>query len=98
MKPGSYYVYILTNLNDKVMYIGVTNNLKRRVYEHKNHMVEGFSQRYNVTKLVYFENTSDVHSAISREKQLKGWRREKKNRLVESMNPEWEDLSAGWFS
>ena len=80
------------------MYIGVTNNLKRRVYEHKNHMIEGFTRRYNVTKLVYFEDTSDVRSAISREKQLKGWRREKKNRLVESMNPKWEDMSTGWFS
>jgi len=75
------------------MYIGVTNNLKRRIYEHKNKLVEGFTKRYNLTKLVYYEHTTDVNSAISREKELKGWRREKKNNLVIKMNPEWKDLS-----
>jgi putative endonuclease len=74
------------------MYIGVTNNLKRRMYEHKNHLIKGFTDKYNVSKLVYFEATSDVKSAIAREKQLKGWLRDKKNQLVESMNSKWEEL------
>ena len=71
-----YYVYILTNWDDSVMYIGVTSNLERRLYEHRNHLVEGFTQKYNVGKLVYFETTSDVRAALEREKQLKKWRRE----------------------
>ena len=91
-----YFVYILTNWNNKVMYIGVTNNLQRRLYEHKNALVEGFTKEYNVHKLVYYEVTTDVEAAIAREKQLKGWRREKKNALVESMNPTWKDLSEEW--
>ena len=92
----AYYVYILTNWNNKVMYIGVTNDLERRLYEHKNKMVDGFTKRYNIDKLVYFEQTNDVYAAISREKELKGWTREKKNALVETMNPKWEDLSENW--
>jgi len=92
----SYYVYLLTNWNDKVMYIGVTNNLERRLYEHKHKLVKGFAAKYNVNKLVYFEETSDVNSAIEREKEIKKWRREKKNNLVMSINPEWKDLSEGW--
>jgi len=97
--PGEhlYYVYILTNKNDKVMYVGVTNNLERRVYEHKAKMVLGFTEKYNVNKLVYFEETNDVNVAISREKKIKKWRREKKNNLVVAVNPEWKDLSDGWF-
>ena len=91
-----YYVYILTNKSDRVMYIGVTNNLERRVYEHKQELVEGFTKRYHVHKLVYYETTPDVRSAIEREKQLKGWLRARKNALVESMNPEWRDLSENW--
>ena len=91
-----YYVYILTNWNDKVMYIGVTNNLERRLFEHQNELIEGFTKTYHVHKLVYFEETSDVRAAIAREKQLKGWRREKKNELVEIMNPTWKDLSEDW--
>ena len=87
-----YYIYILTNWNDKVMYIGVTNNLKRRVYEHKNEVIDGFTKKYHVHKLVYYETTTDVKAALEREKQLKGWRREKKNSLVTDMNPNWEDL------
>ncbi len=94
--PG-YYVYILTNWNNKVMYIGVTNNLQRRLWEHQNMLVEGFTKRYNVHKLVYFEQTTDIQIALSREKELKKWRREKKNDLVESENPEWKDLSLGWY-
>ena len=92
-----YSVYILTNKTDRVMYVGVTNDLLRRVYEHKNDCPDGFTKRYHVHKLVYYETTSDVMSALEREKELKGWRREKKNALVETMNPEWKDLSEGWF-
>lgn len=89
----SYYVYILTNWNNKVMYIGVTSNLERRIQQHKHQFFDGFTKKYNVHKLVYYECTSDATSAIQREKQLKGWRREKKNQLVESVNPKWTDLS-----
>ena len=92
----NYYVYLLTNWNNKVIYVGMTNDLQRRIYEHKNKSVRGFTSRYNVIKLVYFEHTTDVLQAIAREKEIKKWRREKKNRLVESMNPEWKDLSAEW--
>ena len=91
-----YYVYIMTN-RSKTLYTGVTNDLTRRVYEHKNKMVEGFTKKYNITELVYFEETSDVQSAIAREKQIKGWLRAKKIALIESKNPEWKDLSEGWF-
>ena len=92
----NYCVYILTNKSNRVMYIGVTNNLERRIYEHKQELVEGFTKRYHVNKLVYFETTTDVRSAIEREKQLKGWRRARKNELVETLNPEWLDLSEDW--
>lgn len=87
-----YCVYILTNLDNKVMYIGVTNDKHRRLYEHKHKLIPGFTQKYNVTKLVYIESTTDVQAAIAREKQLKKWRREKKNMLVETLNPQWKDL------
>jgi len=93
---GSYYVYILTNWKGNDMYIGVTNNLERRLYEHKHELIEGFSKRYHVHKLVYFEQTGDVRAALEREKQLKHWMREKKNALVETMNPMWVDLSENW--
>jgi len=92
-----YFVYLLTNWNNKVIYVGVTNNLLRRVYEHKNKLVEGFTKKYNLGKLVFFEETSDVVAALSREKEIKKWRREKKDNLVVSMNPDWQDLSAEWF-
>ncbi len=92
----TYYVYLLTNWNNKVMYLGVTNNLERRLYEHKNKLVKGFTEKYNVNKLVYFEETQDVTAAIAREKEIKKWRREKKNQLVNRMNPNWKDLSSGW--
>jgi len=91
-----YFVYILSNWNDSVLYIGVTSNLPRRLYEHRNHLVDGFTKQYNVHKLVYYEHTNDVYSAISREKQLKGWRRSKKDALIAKMNPDWHDLSADW--
>ena len=88
----NYCVYILTNENGNVMYIGVTNNLSRRIYEHKNKLVKGFTQKYNVHKLVYYESMSDVKTAIIREKQIKKWSRSKKNKLVESLNPDWREL------
>lgn len=88
-----YHVYILTNDSNKTMYIGVTGNLSRRIYEHQNELVEGFTKKYHVHKLVYSEEYSNPNDAISREKQLKGWKRDKKNALVESVNPQWEDLS-----
>ena len=87
-----YYVYIMTNQYNNVMYIGVTNDLKRRVYEHKTGYFDGFTRKYNVHKLVYFENCHEVTDAIKREKQLKGWKREKKNALVETVNPNWKEL------
>ena len=88
-----YCVYILTNWNNAVLYIGVTGNLLRRISEHKSKTVRGFTEKYNVSKLVYFEQTSDVRAALGREKQLKNWKREWKNALVETLNPEWRDLS-----
>ena len=91
-----YYVYILANWNNKVLYIGVTSNLERRLYEHKMKLVDGFTQKYNVDKLVYYEVTSDVKTALEREKQLKGWVRAKKDMLIEHQNPAWEDLSDKW--
>ena len=91
-----YYIYIMTN-NSKTLYIGVTDNLERRVYEHKNKLIEGFTKKYNITKLAYYEMTNDVQSAIEREKQIKGWLRRKKIDLIEAMNPKWTDLSEEWF-
>ncbi|MEJ2725648.1 MAG: GIY-YIG nuclease family protein [Deltaproteobacteria bacterium] len=95
-KGRTYYVYLLTNWNNKVMYVGVTNDLERRIYEHKQKLVEGFTEKYNVNKLVYFEQTEDINAAISREKEIKKWRREKKNSLVNGLNPRREDLSLEW--
>jgi putative endonuclease len=92
----NYYVYLLSNWNNKVLYIGVTNDLERRIHEHRHKLVLGFTEKYNVNKLVYYEQTSDVISAISREKELKKWRREKKNALVNGVNPGWRDLSLDW--
>ncbi len=97
MKEHHYYVYIVSNWNNKVIYVGVTNNLQRRLYEHKNKIIKGFTEKYNVSKLVFFEQTKDVISAIAREKEIKKWRREKKNKLIYSLNPEWKDLSEDWF-
>ncbi len=84
---NQYFVYILTNKSNKVLYIGVTNNLERRMYEHKNKMIDGFTKKYNLTKLVYFEETSDVQSAIEREKQLKNWHRDWKIKLIDDSIP-----------
>ena len=91
-----YFVYILSNWNDSVVYIGVTSNLPKRLYEHRNGLADGFTKKYNVHKLVYFEQTSDVYSALPREKQLKNWSRSKKNTLIEQQNPTWRDLSLDW--
>ncbi|MBI9071019.1 MAG: GIY-YIG nuclease family protein [Melioribacteraceae bacterium] len=87
----TYYVYILTNWNNKVLYVGMTNDLERRLYEHKNKLTDGFTKKYNLNKLIYFEHTNDVNSAIKREKEIKGWRREKKVKLIESKNSKWEE-------
>ena len=92
-----YYVYILTNKSNKVMYVGVTNNLKRRIYEHKNEIVEGFTQKYHIHKLVYYEEYNYVKDAILREKKIKGLLRKRKNELVEAKNAEWADLSYKLF-
>ena len=92
----TYYVYIMTN-HSGTLYTGVTNNLERRVYEHKNKLVPGFTSKYNITKLVYFEEGNDVNAALAREKQIKGWLRAKKIALIESINPEWKDLSSNWY-
>ena len=89
---GSYFVYILSS-RGRVLYVGVTNDLRRRVLEHKAHLVPGFTQRYNVDRLVYFEATANVQAALAREKEIKGWRREKKVALIEAENPEWRDLA-----
>ena len=91
-----YFVYILTNKTNKVLYTGVTNNLYRRLYEHKNHLVDGFSSKYNTTKLIYYEVSESVESAISREKQIKAYRRDKKIALINELNSEWKDLSLEW--
>ena len=90
-----YYVYIMTN-KSKTLYVGITNNMERRVYEHKNSLIDGFTKKYHINKLVYFEETNDVIEAIAREKQIKGWLRAKKITLIESSNPEWNDLSKDW--
>ena len=88
-----YYVYILSNSNKNVIYTGVTNDLVRRVYEHKKHLDKhSFTSRYNVENLVYFEQTTDIDTAISREKQIKGWNRKRKEKLIEAKNPNWNDL------
>ena len=90
--PENYYVYILGN-NRPTLYVGVTNDLRRRVYEHKSGLMKGFTQRYKVNKLVYYEDTEDIEGAILREKQIKGGSRQKKNELVMKFNPSWKDLS-----
>ena len=90
------YVYIVTNRRNGVLYTGVTNDVERRIREHKLKVVKGFTSRYNLTKLVYFEALDDPGAAILREKQIKGWLRSKKIALIESVNPEWKDLTLEW--
>jgi putative endonuclease len=91
-----YYVYMMTN-HSGTLYAGVTNDLRRRVWGHKQKLIEGFTKRYNIRRLVYYEETPDVTTAIAREKQIKGWLRKKKVALIESFNPGWKDLSDGWY-
>ena len=90
-----FYVYIMAS-KSRVIYTGVTNNLQQRVYEHKNKLTEGFTSKYNVNRLVYYETIPEAKAAIAREKQIKGWLREKKVALIESVNPTWQDLSEEW--
>ena len=92
-----YYLYIITNKKNGVLYIGVTNNLERRMFEHKNKLIKGFSSRYNLDKLVYLEVYQYVEDAIKREKNMKKWKREWKINLIVEDNPDWGDLSKDWF-
>ena len=92
-----YHVYIMSN-RSRTLYTGVTNDLARRVHQHKNKLVPGFTSKYNITDLVYAEETTDVRAAIGREKQIKGWTRAKKIALIESLNPDWDDLAETWFA
>lgn len=96
MRDYNYYVYIVTNKHRSTLYIGVTNDLERRVIEHKTGELAGFTQRYQLNRLVWFEHFRDVNAAIAREKKLKGWLRSKKIALIEKENPRWFDLSADW--
>ncbi|HEY3180807.1 MAG TPA: GIY-YIG nuclease family protein [Casimicrobiaceae bacterium] len=92
----TFWVYILAS-RSRVLYVGVTNDLLRRAREHQLHEVPGFTAKYRINRLVHCEETDDIEAAITREKQLKGWRRSKKIELIEATNPTWDDLSAGWF-
>jgi putative endonuclease len=94
--PKVYYVYILASQR-RVLYVGMTSNIEQRIFQHKTHAFEGFTAKYNVTNLVYFERHGAVLTAIRREKELKAWRREEKIKLIESTNPKWKDLSYGWY-
>ena len=94
----NFYVYMMTNRWKSVLYTGVTNNLETRVWQHKNRVKEGFTKRYNCDRLVYFELYQDVRDAIVRETQIKKWSRAKKDALIAPTNPEWRDLSEGWFA
>ena len=91
-----FFVYIITNKNKTTLYIGVTNSLERRIWEHRNKVQKGFASDYNLSFLLYYESYSEPEQAIAREKQLKGWRREKKVKLIEKENPRWIDLSRDW--
>jgi len=93
-----YHVYIMSNPRRTTLYIGVSSDLFQRVFQHKHGLTGGFTKKYLLRDLVYFEETSDVNVAITREKQLKGWRRDRKVALIETMNPQWNDLSEGWYS
>ena len=93
----NYYVYIMANKTSTTLYVGVTNNLERRVYEHKNGLLEGFTKKYRLHKLVYFEMVGSIKAAITREKQLKNWSRQKKEELINSINPTWKDLSLSFY-
>ena len=92
-----YYVYIMASETQR-LYVGVTNNLQRRVFEHRNDLVDGFTSKYRMHRLVFFESTNDVRVAIAREKQIKGWLRKRKIELIETQNPQWHDLAEDWFT
>ena len=96
MSVKTYYIYILTSKSG-TLYVGITNGLQRRIYEHKTGLTEGFTKKYSVNRLVYFEQIEDIEQAILREKQIKKWRRSKKIELIKSINPQWKDLSEDWF-
>jgi putative endonuclease len=91
-----YYIYIM-NSKSGTLYTGVTKDLERRVYQHKQKLIDGFTNKYDIDRLAYYEETKNIHDAISREKEIKGWRRSKKIKLIKSMNPKWEDLAEDWF-
>ena len=93
-----YYVYILTNMRNGTLYVGMTNNLERRVFEHKNGVLEGFTKKYGLNTLIYFEVHQNVNDAILREKQLKKWKRQWKIDLVEKENPDWNDIARDWYN
>ena len=93
----TYYVYILTNKRNGTLYIGVTNNLERRIYEHKNHLVKGFTEKYNIQILVFYEQFEDIQYALQRKKQLKKWNRKWKIELIEKVNPYWNDITNNWI-
>lgn len=95
---GTYYVYIMTNIRNTVLYIGVTRNLEYRIWEHKNKIHPGFTNRYNITKLVYFEEFNLMMDAVQREKQLKNWHRDWKFNLVRQMNPSLKDIAYDWYN
>ncbi len=96
MNDKQYYIYFMTNFEETTLYVGVTNNLERRVYEHKNKLLKGFSANYNLKKLVHYEIYDDVELAIAREKQIKSWSRKRKNELIRNSNENWNDLSKSW--
>ena len=91
-----YCVYIMTNRSG-TLYTGVTNNIKQRVHQHKNKLIDGFTKKYNIDRLIYVETFSDIYSAIAREKTIKGWLRKKKIELINEANPDWKDLSEDWY-
>ena len=93
----TYYVYILASKRNGTLYIGVTNNLERRIYEHKSDLVKGFTKKYNVHYLVYYEATNDIHAVLEREKQLKKWNRKWKLARIEKVNPNWNDMAKDWI-
>ena len=96
MKNKTVYIYIMVS-KSWTLYVGITNNIKRRVFEHKNHLVPGFTNKYSIDRLLYVETFANPASAINREKQIKAWRREKKVKLIDSQNPAWNDLIEGWY-
>lgn len=93
----TFYVYIMGSKSG-TLYVGLTSDIKKRVYEHKNHLIAGFTDKYNIDRLLYIETMSEPTSAIKREKQIKAWRRERKVELIDSLNPEWNDLSQDWYN